>query len=56
MWLVKPICKKSTLKSDIISYTKEEIHVWKTETVYEEIYVAVYGELMNILNCQKYYI
>lgn len=45
--------KKGTLESDIISCTKEKIHLWKTETVYEEIYISVYGELVDLLNCQK---
>lgn len=50
---MNPIFKEGTLESDIISY-KEEIHLKKTESVYEEIYATVYGELMNLLNCQKY--
>lgn len=55
MWLAKPICKKSTLENDDISYTKEEMYLWKIEIVYEEIYVGVYGtyeylKLSKILN------
>lgn len=40
--------------SRTISYVKEEIYIWKTETIYHEIYVAVYGEVMNVSNCQGF--
>lgn len=29
-------------------------NVWITETVYDEIHVAIYGEVKNISNCQSF--